>query len=86
MMPMFPEPEQTPVVLSRHFQSLRSTPDATWKKRSYRAFRGCDECYWLQHETDGAFHPRRKVAWQRMAVAGTVELCTEHARLWKEST
>ncbi|MGW0058092.1 hypothetical protein [Nocardia nova] len=47
----------------------------------------CDECYWVQHETRGAYGLRRQAKHRRAFPRErdtAVRLCTPHADVWKE--
>lgn len=95
VVPLFPEPSRSDIRLSEHFKGnwyQRAIPGAhvSYKAKTYKAFRPCEECSYLQHETRGLFHPRRAVKMRR-TVKGSrkvhdahIELCSEHAQLWRE--
>lgn len=83
---MFPKPPRTLTPLSEHYANgnHRAAGGAVkWTRRQPRAHADCDECTALQHETGGAFWPRRQVR-NRRAVNGTVlDLCAGHTLEWR---
>jgi hypothetical protein len=104
VVPLFPEPSKPEIRLSGHFKGQwyqRAAPGSrtTYQSKSYRAFRPCEECSHLQHETQGLFHPKRAIKVRRVVKGSEclrfdcldkkkhdahIELCREHAQLWRD--
>jgi len=87
--PMFDRPEPPRVELSQALavdaNRLIRGETARWTSVRIKSPRPCQECSQLQHETRGAFGPRRQVTHRRKhPYGGVLELCNEHTRLWKE--
>jgi hypothetical protein len=84
---LFPKPEKQTPALSTMFAhgEYRAGPGVKvkWTRRAPRGTADCDECAALQHETRGAFWPRRQVRVRRSVNGTTLELCAAHAVAWK---
>lgn len=85
---LFPKPEKETATLSRQFSNgeYRAGPGVKvkWTRRAPRSRADCDECTALQHETQGAYWPRRQVRIRRAVNGTTLDLCPLHAALWKD--
>lgn len=104
--PLFEEPTEQPVTLSKHFATWehRIAPDSKVKyvRHTMKRFHPCEECAYLQHESNGHFGPKRAVKMRRTGPGecnrsarepcggkgkkheSHIDLCNEHARLWKD--
>lgn len=87
--PLFDKPAPQPMTLSQRLAAdayrLRAGEAAKWTTARLKTYRPCEECGHLQVETRGTFGPRRQVHHRRRLAGGLViELCNEHARLWRE--
>lgn len=84
---LFPQPERDIPVLSARFGNgeYRAGPGmkVKWTRKAPRARADCDECAALQHETRGAYGPRRQVRARRAVTGTTLDLCAAHAVAWK---
>lgn len=64
---------------------LASGDLAKWSALKLKSDWPCHECAQRQHETRGASGPRRQARHRRKCPAGgTLDLCSAHARLWRE--
>jgi hypothetical protein len=55
-----------------------------WSKVTPRTGTACDECAMRQHETRGAYGPRRAPRHRRHFVGGpALRLCSPHADTWR---
>ncbi len=85
---LFPRPERNDPDLSRTFASgeYRAGPGekVKWTRRVLRTRADCHECIALQHETQGAYGPRRQVRLRRAVHGTTLDLCGAHANAWKD--
>lgn len=84
---LFPAPEKDIPTLSKRFGhgEYRAGPGqkVKWTPKKPRVHTDCEECSALQHETRGAYGPRRQIRTRR-AVNGTgLDLCHAHALAWK---
>lgn len=87
--PLFPTPAVPSVELSKGWAHpvRRLTPgqSAKWSALKLKGDHPCHECAQRQHETRGAVGPRRQATHRRRHPDGWVlDLCAEHARLWRE--
>jgi hypothetical protein len=85
---MFEKPAEQKVELSRALSvaanRLAVEEAAKWTAIKVKGVRPCQECAYMQHETGGAFGPRRQAKHRRTHPrGGAIELCTAHADLWK---
>lgn len=85
---LFPKPAKETPDLSQTFArgEYRAEPGekVKWTRRQPRSRADCDECAALQHETDGAYWPRRQVRERRTAHGTRLDLCGAHAAAWKD--
>ena len=87
--PLFDKPGEQPMRLSKALSGpdyrLRKDEKAKWTNVNLKTYRPCQECAAVQHETGGAFGPRRQIKKRRRVVGGKViEMCQQHAQLWRE--
>lgn len=85
---LFPKPDEERPALSQRFAhgEYRAGRDVKvkWTRRPARRRADCDECSALQHETHGAYWPRRQVRTRRAVNGTTLDLCALHAVAWKD--
>lgn len=85
---LFPQPDKDLPRLSQEFANgeHRAGPGVKvkWTRRATRSRADCDECTALQHETRGAYWPRRQVRNRRSVNGNTLDLCSAHAAAWKD--
>lgn len=85
---LFPKPEPDIPKLSQKFSTAeyRNRPGVKvkWARKAPRARADCDECTALQHETAGAYWPRRQIRGRRTANDTTLDLCSAHIAAWKD--
>lgn len=85
---LFPQPKKETASLSQQFAhgEYRAGPGVKvkWTRRAPRTRADCDECAALQHETRGAYWPRRQVRVRRAVHGTTLDLCPLHAAAWKD--
>lgn len=84
---LFPRPPRDAPTLSRQYADgeHRAGPGVTvkWTRRAPSGRIDCDECTAVQHETHGAYWPRRRVRVRRVVNGVTLDLCPPHAAAWK---
>lgn len=85
--PMFDKPEGQPVELSHGLSAfeyrLSKGEKAKWTAIKVKGPRPCQECAYMQHQTNGAFGPRRQAKHRRAHPMGpALELCHAHRDLW----
>src|SRR5262245_24608512 len=85
---LFPEPDPDIPALSAGLGGaawrLEPGQRARWTDLRVKTI-DCVECTWLQHETRGAYGPRRQA--KRRRTAGQrprLDLCRAHALAWKQ--
>lgn len=85
---LFPKPEAEPPRLSERyaFGEYRAGPGIKvgWNAFKPRRRADCDECTALQHETKGAYWPRRQARHRRTMGNTRLELCGAHTAAWKD--
>lgn len=85
---LFPEPPPDMPALSAQLSGpawrLEPGGRARWTQISVKTI-DCAECTWLQHETRGAFGPRRQAKRRRKADGmPRLDLCRSHAQAWQQ--
>lgn len=89
---LFPEPNKQDIGLSGTFNTVEYNRSSAIRAPAWRRFTSshppdCDECFSLQHITNGKFHPRRQATWcrtlKRREGATHLYLCNGHAYLWR---
>lgn len=86
--PLFDKPGEEPMRLSKALAGaeyrLVKDEKAKWTDVHLKGYRACQECSAVQHETGGAFGPRRQIKKRRRSPGSpALELCQQHAQLWK---
>jgi hypothetical protein len=85
---LFPAPGSEAPALSRHLaehhQLIQPWDTVKWTRRAAKSRLDCQECAMVQHETRGAYHPRRRAKLRRTTSFGSrLDLCNAHAQAWK---
>jgi hypothetical protein len=85
---LFPEPPRDLPDLSAALATpayrLDRGEKAKWTRINVKTI-DCVECTHLQHETRGAFGPRRQAKWRRALPEGhRLDLCRAHEMAWRE--